>query len=123
MVFRNCLEQFLYNISITRYLIILQPENYKLGQQENMECPTGSQLVTDENECRSSAATINKPFTSVGCHYTVIAGCYYSGHDDCATDRSFLPVCCGLQYQPSSKVFLCTIRDLRQRNFHPANLL
>ena len=43
-----------------------------------MNCPNGFILVTEENECRTSAATIGMTFESAGCYKTERPGCLAS---------------------------------------------
>ena len=60
-------------------MMFLQSEIYLLGGKGSMSCPSGTVLVTDEHECRESAAVFGKPFESIGCYRTDVAGCFDNG--------------------------------------------
>ena len=64
-----------------------------------MNCPDASTLVTNEGECRTSAAKVGRTFGSVGCLHTEISGCFDNGKvyfSQCAkgsTRYNHAPVC------------------------------
>ena len=44
-----------------------------------MNCPNGFILVTDNNECRTSAAEIGRTFKREDCLRTERPGCFFNG--------------------------------------------
>ena len=63
-----------------------------------MNCPKGYLLVTDEVECRDSAAFLGKAFASVGCFEVDRAGCHINH------GRIYLSTCSKTQYRDSAPV-------------------
>ena len=62
--------------------LFVQSGSYKIGDKGSMNCPEGSSIVKNEDECRTSADVFNMPFKTVECTKLGIAGCFANVSDN-----------------------------------------